>query len=290
MAVPDPKTLMAVVEELRARLARTLGRDEAADLAAEAVTRGLGHPPLDGRFRPWLERILRNLVADHWRRRARERCALPPVSEGPTPEEAALGHERRQVVRRSLGRLPREVRRAILLRYYLDADGPAAARRQAVSMATVRTRVHRGLSRLRVAVGKLRAFPPTWRLFPALLHPAGAALLLLAQQSPLPPPAPAPRPAAAVLPAHAPAAGQAAARLAGGVPVQHEPPPRPRRPPPAPPAAVQRFDFGDDVIDVDLQSPEGQTVVGARESPRASSLIEIRVSMVPEVVKSLEDL
>src|SRR5882757_4341124 len=157
MAVPDPETLMGVVREMCARHARTLGREEAADLAAETLTRGLRHPPPDGRFRPWLEGILHNLVADHWRLRTRAaRCPPPPSEVSQTPEEAALGRERRQMVRRSLSRLPRDVRRALVLRYYLEANGPAAARRQGVSTATVRTRIHRGLARLRAAVGRLR--------------------------------------------------------------------------------------------------------------------------------------
>jgi RNA polymerase sigma-70 factor (ECF subfamily) len=279
---PDPLTLIADLREMSARHARGLGREEAADLAAEALLRGLRHPPPDGRFRPWLERILRNLVADHWRRLARaERHQDVGAEGGETPEEVALGRERRQLVRQALGQLPREMRRALVLRYYLEADGPAAAAREGISMATVRTRIHRGLARMRTSVGRLRAFPlfGAWRLIPAVIQPAAVAVLLFAQQAP--PLAPAPTPPVARRPAvvhPAPAAAPA-------------PPVAPRRSPPHPaPAKVQRFDFDDDAVTAELQHPDETVVEGHRSSPRQPSLIEIPASWLPAIVKSVEDL
>jgi RNA polymerase sigma-70 factor (ECF subfamily) len=297
MPVPDPDKLLAALRELSARHARALGREEAADLAAEALARALRRPPPDGRFRPWLETIFRNLVTDHWRRAARDRRGAPGPAGEPSPEELALDRERRRVIRRSLGRLPRETRRALLLRYYLEVDSPAAARRQGISTATVRTRIHRGLARLREMVGRLRTLVvlPGWRLLPTMLHPTAAlGLLWLAQQAPAPAVAPPP-PASPAAVAKRPTAPR------GAGPIHIDPPrpaPVPRVPPPprspsasrpAPPP-VQRFEFADDQVTGELQAPDEDLISGAPPSPRHRSLIEIPDSMVPAVVKSIDDL
>jgi hypothetical protein len=60
---------------------------------------------------------------------------------------------------------------------------------------------------------------------------------------------------------------------------------------PAPrPAPVQRFQFDDDHLSGELQRPDDRPVSGRPRAPRHPSLIEIPRSMVPAIVKSLEDL
>jgi len=67
---------------------------------------------------------------------------------------------------------------------------------------------------------------------------------------------------------------------------------------PAPPAAanggggngkVKTYDFSGDTIEGDLVKPEGSTV-DARDFAKHSSLITIRKSFIPEIIKSAEDL
>ena len=59
--------------------------------------------------------------------------------------------------------------------------------------------------------------------------------------------------------------------------------------PPAGNAKVKVYDFSGDTIEGDLIKPEGSTV-DARDFAKHSSLINIRKSFIPEIIKSAEDL
>jgi hypothetical protein len=52
---------------------------------------------------------------------------------------------------------------------------------------------------------------------------------------------------------------------------------------------VKVYDFSGDTIEGDLIKPEGSTV-DARDFAKHSSLINIRKSFIPEIIKSAEDL
>ena len=49
------------------------------------------------------------------------------------------------------------------------------------------------------------------------------------------------------------------------------------------------YDFEDDMVEGDLQRPDGELVDSVRKS-KHSSLIEIRKDFIPEMLKSLEDI
>jgi len=49
------------------------------------------------------------------------------------------------------------------------------------------------------------------------------------------------------------------------------------------------YDFEDDMVEGDLQRPDGELVSGQRRTDHAS-LIEIRKDFIPEMLKSLEDI
>lgn len=49
------------------------------------------------------------------------------------------------------------------------------------------------------------------------------------------------------------------------------------------------YDFDDDMVEGDLQRPDGELVNSLRKTQHAS-LIEIRPNFIPEMLKSLEDL
>jgi DNA-directed RNA polymerase specialized sigma24 family protein len=277
----DARKLLAHARDLSARYARHLGPEEAADLAAEAVARGLERPPADGRMEPWVERIARNLLVDRWRRAQVAERSLPETPEpAASPEELVLAGERRRTLRRSLARLHRDQRRSILQRYYCGGAVPPG-----LSATTLRTRLHRGLSRLRELTRGMLGIAPLrlghWLTLAA--NPAAVGLLLLAQQVPV---------AQVVPPAPPPAQVRAVGRKPAAAPVP-APAPTPvvsPRPQPAPPhRAVQHFNFDDDVVDVAIQTPDDLRVVIDRRA-RHRSLIEIPGDFNPSVVKSLEDL
>ncbi|HEX4452593.1 MAG TPA: hypothetical protein VH143_17065 [Kofleriaceae bacterium] len=52
---------------------------------------------------------------------------------------------------------------------------------------------------------------------------------------------------------------------------------------------VKVYDFSGDTIEGDLVKPEGSTV-DARDFAKHSSLIKIRTTFLPEILKSAEDL
>jgi hypothetical protein len=52
---------------------------------------------------------------------------------------------------------------------------------------------------------------------------------------------------------------------------------------------VKVYDFSGDTIEGDLIKPEGSTV-DARDFAKHSSLIKIRTSFIPEILKSAQDL
>jgi hypothetical protein len=72
--------------------------------------------------------------------------------------------------------------------------------------------------------------------------------------------------------------------------VRRSPPVPPRGPAPsAAPPRVQRFDFDDDAVTGDLRRPD-EVLVEATPSIKHPSLIEIPASMLPALVRSVEDL
>jgi hypothetical protein len=54
-------------------------------------------------------------------------------------------------------------------------------------------------------------------------------------------------------------------------------------------AKVKTYDFSGDTIEGDLIKPEGSTV-DARDFAKHSSLITIRTTFLPEIIKSAQDL
>ncbi|MEL6712379.1 MAG: RNA polymerase sigma factor, partial [Planctomycetota bacterium] len=151
---PAPVDLTGHLRWMRA-LARGLVRDDAAadDLvqdAAVAALRDKAARPLD--VRAWLGSILRNRARDAGRsrdaREAREAASARPESGEDTSEleqRAAIGAELSQ---RVLG-LDEPLRSTLLMRYWDDLPPRVIAKRTGVPVATVKSRLARGLERLR---------------------------------------------------------------------------------------------------------------------------------------------
>lgn len=100
-----------------------------------------------GAFGPWLCRIARNRATD-WYRRRRRPAPLPELAVEAPPRAEAL--EALAAIRA----LPRRYRETLLLRLVEGLDGAQIAERTGLTPGSVRVNLHRGLKRLRAALGR----------------------------------------------------------------------------------------------------------------------------------------
>jgi RNA polymerase sigma-70 factor, ECF subfamily len=111
-------------------------------------------------FRPWLLRIVAN-EARNRRRAAGRRSGLAlrvaAASSGdaaPSPEAAALSHERRETLLEGLGRLEERDRDVLVHRFLLELGEAETAAALGLRRGTVKSRTSRALERLRAEVGE----------------------------------------------------------------------------------------------------------------------------------------
>jgi RNA polymerase sigma-70 factor, ECF subfamily len=141
------------------------GADDAEDAAQEGFIKAyaaLGRFRAGSPFRPWLLRIVAN-EARNRRRSAGRRQTLavraaedrPPDGAAPSPEAAVLDHERRTLLAAALSALRDEDREVIGARYLLDLTEAEAAEMLGIPRGTVKSRLSRALTRLRVVLHDL---------------------------------------------------------------------------------------------------------------------------------------
>ena len=106
--------------------------------------------------RNWLIRIVRNAVYRQHRRRTDEPVDTETLSDlgaaagwGDDPEAAVLGRESREVLMRAMDQLGSADREILLLREIEDLPGAEVASILGLSLAAMKTRLHR--ARLRLA-------------------------------------------------------------------------------------------------------------------------------------------
>jgi RNA polymerase sigma-70 factor (ECF subfamily) len=131
--------------------------EEAAQDAFLKAYRALGRFRDGAPFRPWLLRIVANEARNRRVAEARrERLALRVLEqrrrEGPaaSPEQELLGADMRNELIAALGRLHERDRLAIAYRYFLDLSEAEMAAVLKCRRGTVKSRLSRALSRLRV--------------------------------------------------------------------------------------------------------------------------------------------
>lgn len=147
--------LVAEMDGIR-RLARRLVADAevAEDVAQETFAVALEARPREGwPLSRWLKGVARN-VARGWRRREgrrlrHERAAARPEAR-PGDFDVASGLSARRMVLDAVAALPEDYARVVVLRWFDDLPPRAIAKRLGVPVETVRTRLKRGLERLRV--------------------------------------------------------------------------------------------------------------------------------------------
>jgi RNA polymerase sigma-70 factor, ECF subfamily len=104
-------------------------------------------------FAPWLFRIARNAVVDHYRRRRPLANIGDALLEQPDPDGdptlGLLGQEAGEQLRALVERLSAEQREVVLLRYAADLTYPEIAASLRKTEPAVRMLLHRGLRRLK---------------------------------------------------------------------------------------------------------------------------------------------
>src|SRR5262245_16748853 len=157
---PDARSV--TVDELLAHgpwvraLARRLVADSnlADDIEQEAWADAIERPPArHGNLRAWLGRVVRRRLLDHRRgerrRMVREGDASRPEARGDAPDDVVARGEMSARIAREVMRLEEPYRRTILLRWFDEQSAAEIAALTDVPVATVRTRLQRGLERLR---------------------------------------------------------------------------------------------------------------------------------------------
>lgn len=141
-----------------AQLARALvaNDDEIDDVVQQTYTQALAAPPRHAtNLRSWLGAIARNVIRASRRsdaaRVAREEIAPRPAPPETPDELVARAELRRAVVDAVLG-LEEPYRTAILLRFFEEQEPAAIARITKAPLATVRTRIRRGVEQVRATL------------------------------------------------------------------------------------------------------------------------------------------
>lgn len=139
------------------RVARGIvGRDdEAEDVAQEAYVRAYGHlAQFEGRsrFSTWLTKI----AVYEARARVRKQRNLAPLEEAPcvrerreSPEDQAMSHELREVLRIAVDSLPHRLREVFVFREVEGFSTAETAECLGLSPANVKVRLHRARATLR---------------------------------------------------------------------------------------------------------------------------------------------
>jgi RNA polymerase sigma factor (sigma-70 family) len=143
------------------RTATLLGAGpDADDVVQEALVkayRSLGGFRTGSSFRPWLLRIVANEAHNHYRsavrRSARELAASVLPSELLDPADQVVNGERNEALLAAIRALPEKLRLVVTCRYLLDLDVNETATVLGVARGTVKSRLSRGLGRLRDDLG-----------------------------------------------------------------------------------------------------------------------------------------
>ncbi len=140
------------------RLARRLVRDDqtAQDIAQDALVVGLtGAGAAKTSLGPWLSGVAKNMARRELRsdeRRRRREQARAKRERVASTESLALRAEAQRRVLAALAELDEPFRSMLLLRYFEELSPKRIAAHTGVPLATVKSRLHRGLTRMRAAL------------------------------------------------------------------------------------------------------------------------------------------
>jgi RNA polymerase sigma-70 factor (ECF subfamily) len=150
--------LVRAHEPAARRLAFVLCGDDGDDAVQEAIVKAwysLRGFRGDAPFRAWLLRIVANQARNRRRsagRRASYELRATEPRVAPAAETAVLGATQRRVVAQAVADLPDKLRDVVACRHLLDLSEGETAEVLGVPLGTVKSRLSRGLDRLRVTL------------------------------------------------------------------------------------------------------------------------------------------
>lgn len=173
------------LQRFATRLARD--SDDAEDLVQETLVEAWRDPPQTQRsLRPWLGAVLRNRLRMQRRSRTRrarreEQAPVPEVAAAP---DAELGRvEVLQILLEEVRRLPEDDQRIIVRRFFEGESAAEIGRALGIPSATIRSRLHRSLGRLRRELDRRHGDRATWCAAVLALPRPGAAVTATPAQS-----------------------------------------------------------------------------------------------------------
>jgi RNA polymerase sigma-70 factor (ECF subfamily) len=115
--------------------------------------RGFGSFRGDSNIYTWLYRIALNTVFKYRRNQAREgkKISIDDIKNFATesnPEKFVVEKSDRQLIKKTIYQLPRKYQEVLVLRYYEDCDYSTIAETLGIPIGTVRSRLHRTLTKL----------------------------------------------------------------------------------------------------------------------------------------------
>jgi RNA polymerase sigma-70 factor (sigma-E family) len=96
----------------------------------------------------YVRQVMRNTHISGWRRRRVDEYPTDELPDAPAADVTG-DSDLRDVVQRAIDRLPRQMRAAVMLRYYDDMTEPEVAAALGVSVGTVKSTVARAVAKLR---------------------------------------------------------------------------------------------------------------------------------------------
>ncbi|HEY0935871.1 MAG TPA: SigE family RNA polymerase sigma factor [Trebonia sp.] len=137
---------------LRAAQTMTGNRADAEDLLQVTLVKAyqswdrIGDPAaLDG----YVRRVMANTHISGWRRKRVDEYPTDELPDSPAAQDATTDSDLRDLVQRAIDRLPRQMRAAVMLRFYDDMTEPEVAAALGVSVGTVKSTVARAVAKLR---------------------------------------------------------------------------------------------------------------------------------------------
>jgi RNA polymerase sigma-70 factor (sigma-E family) len=103
----------------------------------------------DAALDTYVRRVMVNTHISGWRRRRVDEYPTDEIPDSPSAADATRDSDLRDVVQRALDRLPRQMRAAVILRFYDDMTEPEVAAALGVSVGTVKSTVARAVAKLR---------------------------------------------------------------------------------------------------------------------------------------------